>query len=211
MITARTLKLSRSRRRRLAPMVLAGAAVGWVLADRWGVAPGAVAGLAAAWLLPESRPRAVRLELARANADLPFAADLLAAALRAGATPEGAARLVAAAIDGPLGARLGRVERALHLGAPADEAWSYLDGLDGAARLGRAAERSGHSGAGFATALQRVAEDLRGDRMLAAEAAGRRAGGLIVLPLGLCFLPAFVLTGLVPVMVAVLGGILTAP
>jgi hypothetical protein len=30
-----------------------------------------------------------------------------------------------------------------------------------------------------------------------------------VLPLGLCFLPAFVLTGLVPVIVAVVGGVLT--
>ena len=32
---------------------------------------------------------------------------------------------------------------------------------------------------------------------------------LIVLPLGLCFLPAFVLAGLVPVIVAVLGDVLS--
>ena len=39
-------------------------------------------------------------------------------------------------------------------------------------------------------------------------AAARRSGVLIVLPLGLCFLPAFVLAGLVPVVVAVLGDVL---
>lgn len=41
-----------------------------------------------------------------------------------------------------------------------------------------------------------------------AEASARRAGVLIVLPLGLCFLPAFILAGLVPVIVAVLGDVL---
>jgi pilus assembly protein TadC len=40
------------------------------------------------------------------------------------------------------------------------------------------------------------------------EAAARRAGVLVVLPLGLCFLPAFVFAGLVPVIVAVLGDVL---
>jgi len=46
-------------------------------------------------------------------------------------------------------------------------------------------------------------------RLIAADAAARRAGVLIVLPLGLCFLPAFVLAGLVPVIVAVLGDVLS--
>ena len=69
--------------------------------------------------------------------------------------------------------------------------------------------RSQHSGAAFAGSLQRVADDLRADRLIAADAAGRRAGVLIVLPLGLCFLPAFVLAGLVPVIVAVLGDVLS--
>jgi pilus assembly protein TadC len=81
--------------------------------------------------------------------------------------------------------------------------------LDGAARLIRAVDRSGQSGAALAGSFHRVAEDLRTERLLAAEATARRAGVLIVLPLGLCFLPAFVLTGLVPVMVAVVGGVLS--
>ncbi|HEX7746632.1 MAG TPA: secretion system protein, partial [Micromonosporaceae bacterium] len=56
----------------------------------------------------------------------------------------------------------------------------------------------------------RVADDLRADRAAAAEAAARRAGVLVVLPLGLCFLPAFILAGLVPVIVAVLGDVLVS-
>ncbi|HEU4425315.1 MAG TPA: type II secretion system F family protein, partial [Pilimelia sp.] len=64
------------------------------------------------------------------------------------------------------------------------------------------------SGGALAGAFTRVADDLRADRAVAAEAAARRAGVLIVLPLGLCFLPAFVLAGLVPVIVAVLGDVL---
>ena len=40
------------------------------------------------------------------------------------------------------------------------------------------------------------------------EAAAQRVSVLIVLPLGLCFLPAFVFAGIVPVIVAVLGDVL---
>jgi pilus assembly protein TadC len=102
------------------------------------------------------------------------------------------------------------VEQALRLGIPAAEAWSCLGDVDGAVRVARAAQRSAHSGAALAGALVRIADDLRNDIALANEAAARRAGVLVVLPLGLCFLPAFVLTGLVPVIVAVIGGVLSA-
>lgn len=142
-------------------------------------------------------------------ADLPFAIDLMAAALRAGAAPDVAARCVGRAMSGPLADRFGRVAQALRLGAPAAEAWDYLGDTEGTQRIARAAARSQHSGAAFAGSLQRVADDLRGDLLVAADADARRAGVLIVLPLGLCFLPAFVLAGLVPVLIAVLGDVLS--
>ena len=65
------------------------------------------------------------------------------------------------------------------------------------------------SGAAFAGSLRRVADDLRAELLVTADADARRASVLIVLPLGLCFLPAFVLTGLVPVLVAILGDVLS--
>jgi len=174
-----------------------------------GLALGPVLGIVAYFWLSR-RPFTERVaEDRRVNADLPFAADLLAAAMRAGAPPDAAARCVGRAVGGPLGERLARVDRALRLGAAADEAWSYLGAVDGANRLAQAATRSQHSGVAFAGSLQRLADDLRADRLIAADAAARRAGVLIVLPLGLCFLPAFVLAGLVPVIVAVLGGVLS--
>ena len=60
----------------------------------------------------------------------------------------------------------------------------------------------------MARSLTGLAGELRADRAVVAEAAARRAGVLVVLPLGLCFLPAFILAGLLPVIVAVLGGVL---
>jgi pilus assembly protein TadC len=170
---------------------------------------GPALGIAADRWLRAQPARAQVADDRQVEADLPFAADLLAPALRAGAAPDVAARSVGRAIGGPLGQRLGSVDRALGLGAPAEEAWSYLGSVGGAQRLIRSAVRSQHSGAAFAGSLQRLADDLRSDRLIAADAAGRRAGVLIVLPLGLCFLPAFVLAGLVPVIVAVLGDVLS--
>ena len=188
-----------------------GGVAGLVIAESlWGATVGLAFGIACGWWLahrPTSADRAVRRQV---DADLPFAAELIAAALRAGAAPDAAVRVVAEAVGGPVGLRLARVERALRLGAPAAEAWSYLGDDDGAIRFAHAAQRTDHSGAALAGALVRIADDLRTDSALATEAAARRAGVLIVLPLGLCFLPAFMLTGLVPVIVAVIGGVLSA-
>jgi pilus assembly protein TadC len=200
----------------VAGSVLCGLFVGVIVGGLPGLVVGAVA-VAATYRWLSRRPDPAQMAQARGiAADLPFAADLLASALRGGVATEVAAGCAGRALGGPLGERLQRVERALRLGSPADEAWSYLiaggradDPADTAARrLVRAAVRSQHSGAALAGSLLRVADDLRADRLIAADADGRRAGVLIVLPLGLCFLPAFVLAGLVPVIVAVLGGVL---
>lgn len=152
-------------------------------------------------------PADVRRTRLREAADLPLAADLLAAALRAGAPVERAVEAVAEALGGSLGDRLDRVARMLRLGGEPREAWAYLTPVPGGDRLVASAVRSSASGAAMAGALNRLADDLRADRATRAEAAARRAGVLIVLPLGLCFLPAFILAGLVPVIVAVLGDV----
>jgi pilus assembly protein TadC len=65
------------------------------------------------------------------------------------------------------------------------------------------------SGAALAGTLTRLGEDLRVLRLAAVETAARRAGVLLVLPLGVCFLPAFVLTGVVPVILALLRAAFT--
>jgi Flp pilus assembly protein TadB len=135
--------------------------------------------------------------------DLPLAAEVLAAVLRAGVPVDHGVLAVAEVL--PLDDRLTRVGRALRLGAPAEAAWRHLGDLTGAHRLIAAAARSSGSGAALAAGLRRVAGDLRADATDRAEARARRAGVLLVLPLGLCFLPAFVLAGLTPVVIAVVS------
>ncbi|MER7164556.1 type II secretion system F family protein [Micromonospora sp. NPDC000207] len=184
----------------LAVAVLVGGWLGWL-----GALPTA---LLLDRLLRRIEPPAVRRRRIQEVADLPLAADLLAAVLRAGAPVDRSVLAVADALGGPLGERLGRVGRTLLLGGEPDEAWAYLSPIPGAERLVAAAVRSSTSGAALTGAFTRLADDLRADRSVAVEASARRAGVLIVLPLGLCFLPAFILAGLVPVIVAVLGDVL---
>ncbi len=204
-IPRRTTKLIR-----LLVLTWLGAGVGFVLLGRaWGAGLGLTIGCVCGLWLSGQPSAAERADRRRFDADLPFAVDLMSAALRAGAAPDAAAQVVAEAVGGAVGARLQKVETGLRLGLNSREAWTYFGASDGAARVARAADRSAHSGAAFAGSLSRVAEDLRVDGLHAAEARARAAGVLIVLPLGLCFLPAFVLTGLVPVIVAVVGGVLT--
>lgn len=188
--------------------VLAGLAVAIVVEGWLGLLGAFPAAFLLDVLLRRIESPAVRRRRQQEAADLPLAADLLAAAMRAGAPVDRSVLAVAEALDGPLAGRLARVGRTLLLGGGPVEAWSALDGVPGAERLTSAALRSANSGAALAGALTRLADDLRADRATAAEASARRAGVLIVLPLGLCFLPAFILAGLVPVIVAVLGDVL---
>jgi pilus assembly protein TadC len=188
--------------------VLCGLAVG-VLVGGW---PGVLVGLGTAVLLVRYlgrlEPAHRRRERERAALDLPYAADLVAAALRAGLPTERALRVVAASLGGPLGIRLDRVAGSLGLGVAPVDAWRPLHDLPAGARVSAAAVRSADSGAALAGAFARLADDLRAARLATVEAAAHRAGVLVVLPLGLCFLPAFVVAGIVPVIVAVLGDVL---
>ena len=57
------------------------------------------------------------------------------------------------------------------------------------------------SGASVADALHRLAEDLRVTQRAALEARARSVGVKAALPLGVCLLPAFILVGVVPLVV----------
>jgi pilus assembly protein TadC len=144
-------------------------------------------------------------------ADLPLALDLLAACLVGGATTAAAVRAVAVALPGPCGARLARVGAALGVGWPPAEAWRALgEGPGPAGAAARALTRSAEGGAPVAASVLRVAEDARRESAGRAERAARRAGVLAVGPLGLCFLPAFLLLGIVPAIVGLAGPLLSS-
>jgi pilus assembly protein TadC len=178
-----------------------------------GVDPVALLALVAAgasvwWMSRQRSAAAARRQAEAVASELPSAADLLATCLISGATPADALQTVAEATDGPLAARLRQVAGALRLGAEPADAWGPVTRADPVAPLARAFIRSDATGAPIAETVTAVADDQRRVARWAAEAAARRAGVIAVGPLALCFLPAFILTGVVPVIVAVAGDVL---
>ncbi|TYC15487.1 type II secretion system F family protein [Actinomadura syzygii] len=135
---------------------------------------------------------------ARLVADLPVVVDLLAACLRGGAPWHEAVAAVADAVGGPLGDELRTVSVQIQLGADPAAAWLALAKEPMLAPLARAAVRASSTGAALAPTLSRLAQDQRRTARSAAAARARAAGIHSLAPLGLCFLPAFVLLSVVP-------------
>ncbi|WP_425301864.1 type II secretion system F family protein [Nocardia wallacei] len=128
--------------------------------------------------------------------------ELLAACLRAGLPIGSAARAVAPAAPAPIGDALRRAADLMTLGADPIDAWERVAGEAGGDEiraLARLVRRSARSGAALAAAVSDLGEQCRGTVEDATMARAERAGVLISGPLGLCFLPAFVCLGIVPV------------
>ncbi|MGP4022875.1 type II secretion system F family protein [Actinomadura sp. 3N407] len=149
-----------------------------------------------------------RRRRARLVADLPVAVDLLAACLRGGAPWHDAVTAVADAVGGPLGDELRAVSIQIRLGADPAEAWLTLAKEPMLAPLARTAVRAASTGAALAPSLSRLARDQRRVARSAAAARARSAGIRALAPLGLCFLPAFVLLGVVPAVAGIASTIL---
>jgi Flp pilus assembly protein TadB len=150
--------------------------------------------------------------------DLPRAAELLATCLEAGAAPADAVQLVCDVVGDPVRSALLPLAAALRAGVdPSAVAKTTSPGPPGAGgagrddplqRLGRAFGRALATGAPLADTVAALAADERERARWAAEAAARRAGVRAVGPLAVCFLPAFVLLGVVPVVAGVAGAVL---
>jgi pilus assembly protein TadC len=108
-----------------------------------------------------------------------------------------------------MGTRLARAAAELRLGADPVDTWTRLGEHPGLAPLARCLARACESGAPPAAVLARLADAQRAAAARAAQARVRRAGVLATAPLGLCFLPAFVLTGVVPTVVGLAAHFLT--
>ncbi|MFJ1593702.1 type II secretion system F family protein [Kitasatospora albolonga] len=159
---------------------------------------------------PRPGPGESREERAVIVAQLPLAADLLAACVAVGAGPREAAEAVGESIGGPVGDRLARAAAEIRLGGEPAEAWGRLGEIPGAGPLARCLHRAGATGAPAAEPVSRLAEAMRAERAGAAVARAQRAGVLITAPVGLCFLPAFLAVGVAPVIVGLAGGLLAA-
>jgi pilus assembly protein TadC len=192
---------------------LAGAVgTGWVLVG--GVA-GLVVGLVGAaglWRWRRRRSAAGTGEAeavaAEATRQLPLAADLLAACIAAGAGPVVAAQAVGEALGGPVGDALGRGAAEVRLGGEPGRAWSGLAAVPGAGPLARLLERADVSGLPAAVPVARIATQARAEWARTTTAGARRAAVMVTAPVGLCFLPAFIAVGVLPVVIGLAGGVL---
>jgi Flp pilus assembly protein TadB len=175
---------------------------GWAFLGGWS---GVLAGLAAgglAWRVlgrlespAEARRRA---DLAR---DLPVAVHLFGASLRAGSAVAPALADVAAALPGPVADEFLHVARRLELGMDPPSAWSAT--ADELRPLGRSMVRAHRSGASVVATVDGLAEELRSSRRHRIEALARSVEVRAAAPLGLCFLPAFVVLGVVPMVAGI--------
>jgi pilus assembly protein TadC len=192
---------------------LVSALSGLGIAVAWGGVWGWLLGLGVAVIGPivlgrwETRGARVRREaMERQGAD---AADLLAACLASGAPILPAVGAVSRALGPPISEPLESLRASLLLGADPHDAWSALTEEPGLAGVARAVRRSMASGAPLAQVLPGVADDIRRQTRAQVEAAARAAGVKAVLPLAACFLPAFLLVGIAPIIASLAIPLLT--
>jgi Flp pilus assembly protein TadB len=183
--------------RRLGALAV-GVSLALVVPLPWGAAAGVVAFAAVLRVLGSRESADALRSRQRMTADLPLGVDLLASSLAAGAAPAAAIGLVGDAVRGRIGDRLRVIAETLDVGVDPLVVWDLLASDDVFAPVARALARSARAGVPAVPALQRVAFELRAARRAAADQAAQVVAVKAVAPIGLCFLPAFVLLGIVP-------------
>ncbi|TCK27103.1 type II secretion system F family protein [Pseudonocardia endophytica] len=187
-------------------IAIVAAAAGGLLWAVIGGLGGAVTAVLTAVAVAIAARRLSGRSVARTGAgDLAAAWDLLAVCLRAGLAVPVAVEAAAARLPGGSGEALRRTAGLLALGAGADEAWAGPAALPEMATFGRAAARSAATGAALGRTAAAEAVRLRAELADLAEARAQRAAVRITAPLGLCFLPAFLVLGIAPVVIGLAG------
>lgn len=209
----RTPVRQRARLDRLSTRQVLGLAIALavVISLAFGGVLGLIAGAAVAVIVVVTTRRRSRRE--GRDADLavireaPVVAELLSAVVGAGASTSDAVGAAAAAVADPTASHLHAVRAALALGAPPEEAWSRAP--TALSPIATAIRRSQTTGAPLTYVLEMAAEDLRREHRSAVQAAARAAGVRVVAPLALCFLPAYLLIGVVPIVASLARGLFT--
>lgn len=141
---------------------------------------------------------ASRERTAKITAQLPGALDLMVAALEAGRPPTVALGLAAEALHDPVGSELGQLASRLAISGDPIAVWSSVLDDPALAPVGRAFRRAETSGMPVAQVICGVADELRRERGACRREASRKVAVRTAAPLGVCFLPAFFLIGIVP-------------
>lgn len=196
-----------SRRRLLQATAVAASALPLAIGLGWVAAPVAAAlGGLSWWVLGRLQAGGATRRQERLVAELPQVCDLLAVCLESGLPLRTGATEVARVHEGPLGAALAEVSATVRLGADEARAWADLALAEPAlSALGREVSRTLGSGVTLAATLRTLGTEARRAAQAAALVRARRVGVRSVLPLMLCFLPAFLLLGVVPIVGGVAG------
>jgi Flp pilus assembly protein TadB len=186
---------------------VAAAASGWTVAGEAAAVLLAVTATAAG-LLVVRRGRGDRDLAAEPDTELAAAWELLAVCLEAGLPVAPAVTAAAGALHGAVGTRLRRTAGLLELGADPAAAWLAAEELPALATFARAAGRSASTGSALAQVARTEGGRIRAALLDSAQEKAQRAAVHITAPLGLCFLPAFLVLGVAPVVVGLAGEVL---
>jgi hypothetical protein len=135
---------------------------------------------------------------------VPLLLELLGTALDSGLTIQGALRAVADVCDPGIKASLRRVVAGLEIGASWQNSWEGNLVRTEVAQLHDALSFGAVTGASVAPLLYAEAQRCRTAASRVAQKRAAALGVKLVLPLGLCSLPAFIALGIVPVVMAMI-------
>jgi pilus assembly protein TadC len=133
---------------------------------------------------------------------------LLAVALQSGCGVVEALEHTAQVAPPAPAAELAVVAAGLRWGVDETRAWAEVDRRWSRAALALRLARE--AGVAPSSLLLSGADDLRSNRLAAVDVAAARLGVRLVIPLGVAFLPAFVLTTIVPVVLALAREVLAS-
>lgn len=131
--------------------------------------------------------------------ELPDALDLISVCVEAGAPTVLAIDVVAGVSPQGTADLLETVSARLRIGTPATQAWAVLAEHPVWGGVARDLARSARSGTSVASALRVHADEARRRRHELAITRARAVGVKSVMPLMLCFLPAFIAVGVIPI------------
>lgn len=157
------------------------------------------------WVRPDFATRKQAVWRRRVAGGVPLTCDLLAVVIEAGRPVRGALKVVAEASEEPTREVLSAVVNQVELGVEETDAWASLGRQPGYRAVARDVGRSLRSGIALGDRLRAHSSDARAAAEADARARARRVSVTAVVPLVACFLPAFLLVGVVPIF----GGLLT--
>jgi Flp pilus assembly protein TadB len=150
-------------------------------------------------------PRRTRRRRRRLLMDIPHALELMASCLGAGLPLTSATAAVVNVYTGPVREDLSTVLRLIDLGVSEADAWRTLREHPELGSTAVDLARSAQWGTMLVDTLSHHARAARQRRQAALQVAARSVGVRSVLPLMTCFLPAFLLIGIVPSVVSAIS------